>query len=92
MLHVITYVIIYLRGFLSMKFSELVKYVRQELNISQEDLARAINVSFATVNRWENNKSNPNRLTKKVFLEFCKQNNINNDMLIETLLVNYKSI
>jgi len=32
-------------------FSERVKKVRSQLNLSQEDLAHAIGVSFATVNR-----------------------------------------
>lgn len=63
-----------------MSFPQLVKHVRTELNISQEELARALSVSFATVNRWENGKSNPNRLTKKVFLEFCDKNNIDDDV------------
>jgi DNA-binding transcriptional regulator YiaG len=32
----------------------LVKEVRRQLSISQEDLARELGVSYATVNRWEN--------------------------------------
>jgi len=39
------------------KFSTLVKKVRKQLGISQEDLAHALGVSFATVNRWENAKT-----------------------------------
>jgi len=37
-----------------MDFAEIVKTVRYKLSMSQKDLAHAINVSFATINRWEN--------------------------------------
>lgn len=59
-----------------MSFSEKVKYVRTELKLSQEDLARELGVSFATINRWENGSYNPSRLAKKAFDDFCKENNI----------------
>ena len=59
-----------------MSFSEKVKYVRTELKLSQEDLARELGVSFATINRWEKGSYNPSRLAKKAFEDFCKENNI----------------
>ncbi len=51
----------------SQQFSELVKEVRQQLNFSQEDLARKLGVSFATINRWENQKTKPSKLAKAQF-------------------------
>ena len=65
-----------------MSFSEKVKYVRTELKLSQEDLARELGVSFATINRWENGSYNPSRLAKKAFDDFCKENNMDMDTLI----------
>jgi DNA-binding transcriptional regulator YiaG len=59
-----------------MKFSQKVKEVRVKLELSQEQLAREIGVTFSTVNRWENGKTQPNNLAKKVFNEFCKKHNI----------------
>ena len=59
-----------------MGFAEKVKYVRGELKLSQEDLARELGVSFATINRWEKGSYNPSRLAKKAFEEFCKKKNI----------------
>ncbi len=53
-------------------FSEQVKAVRAALNLSQEDLAHAIGVSFATVNRWENGKTNPSKLAQRQFEHFCE--------------------
>ena len=38
------------------------KKLRQMRGWSQEDLARELGVSFATVNRWENGKTKPSRL------------------------------
>ena len=59
-----------------MSFSEKVKYVREKLELSQEDLAHELGVSFATINRWENGSYNPSRLAKKAFEDFCANKNI----------------
>ena len=40
------------------------KRIRQRHGWSQEDLARELGVSFATVNRWENGKTKPSRLAQ----------------------------
>lgn len=52
-------------------FSELVTVMRQQLAISQEDLARQLGVSYATVNRWENGHSKPSRLARAQLSAFC---------------------
>ena len=52
---------------------EFLKEVRKQLGISQEDLARELGVSFATVNRWENGKSRPSKLAKAQFDIFFKK-------------------
>ncbi|HAT48846.1 MAG: helix-turn-helix transcriptional regulator [Nitrospirae bacterium] len=52
-------------------FAVLVKIVRHQLEMSQEELAYALGVSFATVNRWENAKTTPSRLARRQFDEFC---------------------
>jgi len=44
------------------------------------------------VNRWENGKTQPNRLTKKVFYDFCVQNNINEDALATIMVSKCKGI
>ena len=59
-------------GSQSENFSGLVKEVRTQLNMSQEDLAHALGVSFATVNRWENEKTSPSKMAITVFKSFCK--------------------
>ena len=42
--------------------------IRSALQWSQSKLADEIGVSFATVNRWENEKSTPNRLAQEKML------------------------
>ena len=49
----------------------LVKKVRRQLSLSQEDLARELGVSFATVNRWENSHVKPSKLARAQLEHFC---------------------
>lgn len=52
-------------------YPSLVKEVRRQLSISQEDLARELGVSYATVNRWENGLAKPSRLARVQLNSFC---------------------
>lgn len=54
-------------------FPETVKEVRRQLALSQEELAHALGVIFATVNRWENGKTIPSKLAQRQFEQFCVQ-------------------
>lgn len=56
-----------------MTFAEKVKLTRRTLYISQEGLAKELGVSFATINRWENGKSEPNLILEGKFYDFCKR-------------------
>ena len=53
--------------------SALVKEIRRQLSLSQENLARLLGVSYATVNRWENGLSKPSKLAKAQLESFCKK-------------------
>lgn len=50
---------------------ELVNDVRRQLSLGQEDLARKLGISFATVNRWENGQVKPSKLAKAQLDSFC---------------------
>jgi putative transcriptional regulator len=52
-------------------FPAYIKEIRKQLELSQEDLAHALGVSFATVNRWENGKTAPSKLAQRQFEQFC---------------------
>ena len=55
----------------TMDYPIIIRDIREQLGLSQEDLARELGVSFATVNRWENGQAKPSRLAKAQFDSFC---------------------
>lgn len=59
-----------------MEFNEELKKVRKVLNISQETLARELNVSFATINRLETGRCMPSYKTLETFIKFCENREI----------------
>ena len=54
----------------------LIKQIRDYLNISQTEFAELLNVTFATVNRWENGRTVPNKLAQTTLYEICKDNSV----------------
>jgi DNA-binding transcriptional regulator YiaG len=46
--------------------NERIRQLRTELNMTQESFAHEIGVTFATVNRWENGRTTPNKVAQKV--------------------------
>lgn len=65
---------------IKMSFSEDIKRIRRKAFMTQEDFAKEIGVSFATVNRWETGKAKPNLKTMKLIDEYCKRNNLDFDI------------
>jgi len=66
-----------------MQIAEILKEVRKQLNISQETLARELKVSYATLNRWENNRVKPSRLAMVQLKDFCAEKGIAQEILDE---------
>ena len=54
----------------------LIKQIRSYLNLSQTEFAQQLNVTFQTVNRWENGKVVPNRLAQSKIYDFCKEKQV----------------
>lgn len=54
----------------------LIKQIRNHLNLSQAELAEQLNVSFATVNRWENGRTAPNKLAQTKLYEICRKGSV----------------
>lgn len=63
-----------------MSFPEDIKKIRRKAFLSQDDFAKKIGVSFATVNRWETGKATPNLKTMKLIDAYCKKNAIDFDV------------
>lgn len=54
-------------------YPSMIREVRRQLALSQEDLARELGVSYATVNRWENGLSKPSKLAMAQLDAFCER-------------------
>lgn len=59
-----------------MNYKYLVKQLRNELIITQAELAELLGVSFASINRWETGKHEPTTKMKRKIVALCKENNI----------------
>ncbi len=58
-----------------MNYSILIKSLRDKMLVSQQELARLLDVSFATVNRWEKNRTTPSiKAKRKLSPLFIKYN------------------
>lgn len=59
-----------------MKSSEIIKNIRRRLSLSQGELAEKLGVSFATVNRWENERCEPSQIAVNAIKNLCACNDI----------------
>ncbi|MDR1766519.1 MAG: helix-turn-helix transcriptional regulator [Lachnospiraceae bacterium] len=66
-----------------MSIVDILKRIRNELKLSQEQLARDIDVSHATLNRWENGHNAPSRLAKKELARYCKKKGVSEEIIDE---------
>ncbi|MGN0546188.1 MAG: DUF3990 domain-containing protein [Acutalibacteraceae bacterium] len=53
-----------------------IKRIRTYLNMSQTEFAGQLNVTFQTVNRWENGRATPNKLAQSMIYELCKNKSV----------------
>lgn len=60
-----------------MEFKDKVLYARAVLNLTQEQLAKELHVTYITINRWEHGKIKPTRKAIIQFENFCKMNKVN---------------
>lgn len=61
---------------MSIDYAGALRQLRSELNLSQKEFAKFLNVSFVSVNRWENGKHQPTVLVKERLKKLFKQYNI----------------
>ena len=55
---------------------KLIKTIRQSAGMNQEQFAKALGTTTLSINRWENGKTQPNKMAQTQLFEFCKRNNI----------------
>lgn len=63
------------------QFKEKVKTLREKRGWSQEDLAREIDVSLSTVQRWEKKCCKPTRLARRELRRLFKEAGIDSEEL-----------
>ena len=63
-------------GYKLMSFSEEIKLTRQKSFMTQDEFAKEISVSTATINRWETGKARPNITAIKRIKTFCNTNDL----------------
>jgi transcriptional regulator with XRE-family HTH domain len=64
-----------------MTLGKTIKSIREELNITQEQLARDLNISYTTLNRWENERNTPSRLARMRIADYCKGKGVSADAM-----------
>lgn len=65
---------------------KLIMNIRTSVKYSQKELAEALSVTFASINKWENARAVPNKLAQIKLYEFCKEKNINIfDMILQKI-------
>ncbi len=63
-----------------MEFSEIIKTIRLQGFLTQDEFARIIGVSFATVNRWERGRTLPGIKAMKKIDGYCKEKGFSCDL------------
>ena len=53
--------------------ADRIRTLRHRMQLTQEDFAHLIGVTFSTVNRWENGKSTPNRIAARLLVGLEKK-------------------
>ncbi len=65
---------------------DLIRKIRTQMNMNQTEFAERLNVTFATVNRWENGRALPNKLAQDKIYDLCKEYNVSGyDMVLEKI-------
>lgn len=62
----------------------IIQDIRERMNVSQEELAKLIGISFATVNRWENGHSSPNKAAQLRLYDVCKERKVDLEGIIDS--------
>ena len=66
-----------------MNWSKMIRTLRSKLLLTQAEFAELLKVSFATINRWENEHYEPSTKIKRKIKEICVENGIDFYSFIE---------
>lgn len=57
-------------------YQKMIVSLRNKLILSQEEFAKFLGVSFASVNRWERGHHEPTIKVKRKIIELCKKHKV----------------
>ncbi len=64
-----------------MNWSKIINAIRAKMFITQTELAEKIDVSFASVNRWEQGHHEPTMKAKRKLAQICREIGIDMEAL-----------
>ena len=65
---------------------DLIRKIRVQMNMKQTEFAERLNVTFVTVNRWENGRALPNKSAQDKIYDLCKEYKVSGyDMVLEKI-------
>lgn len=64
-----------------MNWPKIIKAIRVKMFITQSELAKKIDVSFASVNRWEQGHHEPTMKAKRKLAQICREIGIDMEAL-----------
>ena len=65
------------------QMSELVRALRRELKLTQEELAHELGITVGTVNRWENRRFRPSKLARAMLIDFAQKRGLSVEQILK---------
>lgn len=65
------------------QMSELVRALRRELKLTQEELAHELGITVGTVNRWENRRFRPSKLARAMLVDFAQKRGLSVESMLK---------
>jgi len=65
------------------QMSELVRALRRELKLTQEELAHELGITVGTVNRWENRRFRPSKLARAMLIDFAQKRGLSVEQMLK---------
>jgi putative transcriptional regulator len=65
------------------QMSELVRALRRELKLTQEELAHELGITVGTVNRWENRRFRPSKLARAMLIDFAQKRGLSVESMLK---------
>ena len=61
---------------MNIDYADAILQLRAKLNLSQQEMANLLGVSFPSISRWENGHNEPTKLAKVRIIKLLEENNI----------------